>query len=196
MATAWNCEWSYFEGDKNCILFRARYWWLEDAADVPQPLLDELTTRLGPGKTASFDDLVLLSNLSDAQVYKLVNETRLLPAAANLLPVGVYTGTGAKMVLQFYGQLPPELQKRARSPEGLSLADVDPELVARYLHRTLSMWAGAPTPAERRLLRLEISNLGGPDDPGGAGYRIWVYGEQGSDSKWRADIRLPVRPPG
>jgi len=197
VALAWNCDWHYFENDKNCLIFRARHWWLEDASDVPQPLLDELTKRLGKGKTANLDDLGLLATLSDAQVYKLVNETKHLPAAVGLLPAGVYTGTGAKPCLQFYGQLPAELRKRVRSTEGLPLAEVDSTLVMRYLHRTLAMWVGAVSPEQRRRLLFGISDLaGGPNGTAITGYRVWIRSEQRPGSNWRAEIRLPTNVAG
>lgn len=197
IASAWDCDWHYFENDQNCVIFRARHWWLEDAANVPQPLLAKLTGRLGAGRSPDLDDLVLLSSLSDAQVYRLVNETKLLPAAANVLPPGVYTGTGAKPCLQFYGQLPVELRKRARTAEGLSLADVDPALIMKYLHRTLAMWVGAVTPEQRHGLLFSIMDLGG-EVPGAekAGYRVWIRSAQRPGSQWQVDIRVPPGSPG
>jgi hypothetical protein len=128
----WDCEWQFVGEGEKTVQLRARSWWLEDAADIPEPLLNELQTRLTRKKLPELTDLLKLAELSKAQLHKLI-EAGYCPDAAGIVRPGVYDETGAKPLLQFFNRLSAPLQAKVQSVEGLKLGEAPPDLVNTWL---------------------------------------------------------------
>lgn len=200
LAETWNCDWRYLDKDEKRVLLRAKYWWLEDEADVPETQLADLRSRFRPGQPAELEDLLRLAELKDSQVRKLTEDAGICAGAQGLLPRGMHTGTGVKPCLQFFSRLPKTLQARALSPAGLPLAEVSPQLVEAHLRRTLVVWVGAVTPELREKLVFFLAPLP-PTVPDGkpAGYQVAIRSANRPGPNWWYDVRLPAKliyPPG
>jgi len=129
----WGCRWQYLDHGEDVVIVRAQEWWLEDQANVPEPLLTALRGRLGHGQSPDLADLIGLAELTAPQAHKLV-ETALCPAATGAVQPRWYdAASGARPWLRFVGRLPDSLKARAQSPEGLKLRDAPPLLVHDYL---------------------------------------------------------------
>lgn len=182
----WNCDWRWLNRKKDAVLVRARYWWLEDAADVPDQKLEELRKLFEPGSAVHpVDALAEVAQLSDAQIRKLI-ETGRCKQASGIVQRGIYDGVGASAVLRFYSTLTPQQKARATSTEGLRLRDTEPLLRARLLGPTLLAWVGAITPEYADDLILRIQPGTGPG--AGSGYLISIRSSRRFGCHWEQFI--------
>jgi hypothetical protein len=192
LAAAWDCEWRYAEKDRSVVLVRAKYWWLEDLADVPQPQLEDLLPRFRGDRPVELEDLLRLAELREAQIRKLTENYELCPAANGLFSRATYAGIGAGPCLQFYSRLPEALQRRARSPEGLPLAEAGASLTQTWLYRTVVACAGGVSPEIRGNLVFQLTALP-PERPGAPspGYQVRIRSAAPPGPNWFEDIKLP-----
>lgn len=173
LLSPYGCRWRFLDAEERTLLIRAEDWWAEDLMDVSEAVVADFGSKLGPGKMPALSDLLRLAELPRAQVHKLI-ETGICPAADGIILQGWNDGASPVTPwLRFYKRLQPALQARARSPEGLPLKDVPPELVEKWLTVPLVAGIGAITPAEQADLAFSIL----PN--GGGGYEVAVRrGEQ------------------
>lgn len=186
----WDCDWRSMPGYNSCFLVRARSWWLEDRADIPQTQLQWLTPAFQQGKSPTLVDLLRLAELSNAQLHKLT-DLRATPGSAGLVTPLFNDEANGKALLQFFSRLPSEQQKRALSSEGLPLNEVAPDLVHRWLRRGLIVWGAATQEAWDRMTYL-IAPFGGPDSD--AGFEVTVVTRDSTGPAWSA--RIGPRAPG
>lgn len=188
----WDCNWRFRASDSKTVLVRARGWWLEDQADVPQAQVEELQSGLGPGKSPVLADLLRFAELSKPQAHKLV-ETGLCPGAYGIVKPMWYDAAGVKPCLQFFNRLPKPQQARAQSKEGLPLREA-PELVEMWLGATLAAQVGAVTPHAREDLVFWL--LSGSSDPSNPallpGVEIRIRSADPKGSHWREFLRPSV----
>jgi hypothetical protein len=176
VARPWGSDVRFFGSGETLALVRAKAWWMEDAADVPEPLFTQIKTRLSGERKPRLDDLLLFAELSKAQAHKLY-EAGLCPAAKGLIQGLWYDDTGPKPVLQFFNRLPANLKQRVQSEMGLDLRDAPQELVETWLAPTLIASVGLPTPKAQAATVLMIRPLG----------------EEGTENGWKVVF---VRPNG
>jgi len=188
----WGVRWKYASKQQTTLIVRARDWWLEDQADVPQPLLDELRDTLGPGRSPQLDDLLRIAELSKPQLHKLV-ESGTCPGAYGVVKPLWYDDLGTRQCLQFFGRLSPALQNRAQSAEGLPLREVPQELVDRWLNHTLIAEVGALTPQQREELVFSLT-LGAQNPESKIGYTVRIRSTKQGGSHWREYIQPPSAP--
>ncbi len=200
LAGMWDCEWQFLDAEKTTVLIRAKYWWLEDQADIPDELLARFRKDLGGESRASLDDLAALADLREVQLRKLL-DTGICPAAAGLLVAGHEDGTGAPACLRFYRRLPDPQKAQVTSERGLPLSQADPQLVRAYLGRTLLAWVGAVDEEKQRdlVFRILPAKVGSPD---GAMERwaLSIRGQSNFGPSWQwsvgPDGRGPASRPG
>jgi hypothetical protein len=194
IAAPWICEWRYLGADRKTVLVRAKHWWLEDAADVPQAQVEDLRARLGDGKPPALEDLLRLAELSEPQIRKLL-QTGACRSAEGILPGGLCDGIGVRPCLRFFSRLPRALQERAQSPEGLPLSAADPALVQAWLYPTLVAYAGAVTPERRQELVFSLTPLPAPGAGGRSpGFRLNIRSPRRGGCNWFRYVQPPQRP--
>lgn len=176
----WGCDVKWLAAQRT-LLVRARAWWLEDQADVPDEVIRGFGAALGAGQSPKLADLLRLAELSNAQVYKLV-ESGVCPAAAGLVLPGFYDEANSKPLLQFFNRLPEALQKRSQSPEGLLLRDVPSALVEQWLFAPLAAH-GATTPALLTELRFYLREVPGRK-PDSTAVEVGVVGSRAGGTHW------------
>jgi hypothetical protein len=191
LTRTWGCDWRFLDAEKKTILVRARGWWLEDAADVPQPLVNEFRERLGADRSPALPDVLRLAELSKAQIHKLI-ECRICPAGTGLVKPGWYDDAGVRPCLQFFNRLPGPLQARAQSPEGLPLQEVPRELVDTWLQTTLVAEAGAVKPEFQKDLVFSL-RPGARDPTAPAGFEVAIRRSQPGRTLWIGYIQPPSR---
>ena len=172
----WNCDWEFLDDDKTTVLVRARFWWIEDDADVSDAVLKRLRPVLGLDANPTLDDLTELAQLRETQLRKLV-ETEICPTAKSLLNPVAADGVGALPWLRFYGRLSAGQRAKVRSRKGLSLSQVAPRLMTSVLLSSLMSDVGAVTPELRKNLVFQIRPIADP--PGGkptTGWQLLVRG--------------------
>jgi hypothetical protein len=79
----WGADWRLLKGDDRTVLVRSRNWWLEDLADVPEPLVARFRETLVHDRESRLEDLLEFAELSPPQAHKLV-ETGVAPGATAL----------------------------------------------------------------------------------------------------------------
>jgi hypothetical protein len=144
VSRTWGVTWRYAEGRRRAVLLRARDWWLEDAADVPDGIIQALP-HVDLTRVDAFDVLTPLAELREAQLHKLI-EAELLPEAWGLVLPMWHDDAGVRPILRFLARLPKGLAARARQPAGLRLGDAPPDLVREWLTNTLFANVGAVDP--------------------------------------------------
>ncbi|MGV3720318.1 MAG: hypothetical protein ACO1SX_05350 [Actinomycetota bacterium] len=182
MAATWRVQWRIQKGKEHTLLVRARDWWLEDRADVPQNQLERLRTVLPADRPASLKGLLEVAELNRPQVHKLL-ETGLLPAAHGVASPLWHDETGAKPALQFFSRLSEGQQKSALSKEGLVLGTASKALVNRWLSATLFALVGATDPESWGRLTLRIAP-GAPPNAAGIGFEIRISEPEPSSARW------------
>jgi hypothetical protein len=194
IAVAWNCDWRYLGKNRNAVLFRAKHWWLEDEADVPQEQLERLRPFLSAQQAAGLAGFLELAELRTAQVHKLV-QAGLCPWEIGVVIPRFYDGTWGKPCLQFFNRLPKAQQALAQRPEGLPLAEVDPALVRTWLYPTL-VSMGAITPEARGELVFSLTPLP-PEGQQKAspGFFLHIRNARLVGPNWFHQFRLPTSQP-
>jgi hypothetical protein len=198
LGTLWGFEWKLTGEDPKTLLIRARAWWMEDEADVPQPLLEELRAALGPGKSPALEDLIRFAELTDAQAHKLVG-SGICPGASGVVAPAWLDGTGIKPCLRFLGRLPEPLRKQALSPQGLPLREAPPQLVQQALGSTLVAACGAVTPEFQQDLVFYVTP---GRDPGPIyrrapqGWEVRITTTRPRGTRWKQYIQPPPPPNG
>lgn len=155
LTNVWGVDWRFADAEEKILLVRSKAWWMEDAADVPQPEVDALRASLGPSaRNTPLTALFRVAELSVAQTAKLI-DCGVCPRAKGLLEGPFYFDAGVKPSLQFVGRLSDSLKKRALSPDGLPLAEAPQELVERFLAGTMILYGGV-TPEFRAGLSISL----------------------------------------
>jgi hypothetical protein len=191
VAQAWNCDHALLSGSRQVVLFRAREWFAEDEANVPQSVVEDLLPRFAGDRLPSLDDLTRLARLREPQVRKLVEEARMLPAARGMVEPW-HADLGVRACLNFYGRLPEALQAHARSPRGLALGKLSAEAL-EPIRRTLATVVGAVTPELRERLWFSIvaptawERLDTPP-----GWHVWIRCDERPGTNWRGKINAPI----
>jgi hypothetical protein len=188
----WGIKWKYANKQQATLIIRARDWWLEDQADIPQPLLDELRHALGPGRSPRLEDLLRIAELSKPQLHRLV-ESGICPGAYGVVKPLWYDDLGTRRCLQFFSRLAPALRNRAQSMEGLPLREVPPDLVERWLSHTLVAEVGALTPQQRQELVFWLTS-GAQNPQAKTGYTVTIRSLKQGGSHWREYIQPPSAP--
>jgi hypothetical protein len=182
LTRSWGCEWRFDGEGEKTVLVRSRNWWMEDAADVPEGLLQELHPRLNRKRLPELGDVLRLAELSKAQLHKLI-EAGFCPDASGLVQPGWYDETGPKPVLRFFNRLPAALQAKVQSPQGMSLREAPPELVRAWLGNTL-VACGATNPQAWTSVTIQLEmRADAPSLPGALIVRL--AGPAGEYSTWR-----------
>jgi hypothetical protein len=189
----WQCDWRFLDADKKTVLVRARGWWLEDEADLPDAVVADFRDRFAADKSPALTDLLRLAELSKAQVHKLM-ESGLCPGATGIVIPGFYDDAGVKPCLQFFNRLPPALQQRAQSPQGLPLREAPRELVEKWLLTTLIVDAGAVTPEMQNAVVFSIRpGSQNPETP--VGIEVAIHdGPNPLSTHWVRYVQPPRRP--
>lgn len=187
ISRAWGCDVRFVGSGETMALVRAKAWWLEDAADVPEPLFGELIKRLAPGRKPELEDLLLFAELSKAQAHKLY-EGRTCPGAQGVVQGLWYDDSGPKPVLQFFSRLPGGLKQRAQSAAGLLLRDAPADLVRMWLSTTLIANVGVASPELQGAVVFSLRPVG---DAGSGG--CWeVSFVRPSGTRWERRIGRPL----
>lgn len=192
-ARYWKCEWQYLDDSKGVVVVRALYWWLEDAADVPDERLQNLASRFDGKRLPELDDFLVLSELSDAQLRKLTSELQICPGAEGFI-APFYYRLGVPPCLRFMRRLSPVQQQQALSTQGLSLDAVDPVLVAGQLGPTLVAEVGAITPEAMKGLHFWIEQSPQQQAGGSGLYTVRIRSHDRSGSHWEARFGSRLTP--
>lgn len=184
MARTWGCDWRYLDREERTVLFRARGWWLEDEANIPQEHLAELERHLGPDRVPALEGLLLAAELTGAQAHHLADSGR-CPGMQGVSEEIFDDGTGARPCLRFFARLPAPLRGQAQSPEGLPLARASGALLQEYLRRTLICHVGALTREAQESL---VFSLRPEATPGR--WRLDFHDPQAGNSRWYRMIGL------
>jgi hypothetical protein len=193
IADLWDCDWRFLAGNPKVVLVRSRYWWLEDAADVPQEQLDDFRARLNGAQPPRFEDLCRFAELSDAQIQKLysLGECR---AAAWVLFEGLFDGVGVKPCLQMLNRATAAQREQAFARDGLSLSALSPEARAVF-RRTMIAEVGAISEEAQRSLTLWIEPVPGLAGGTPAGFKFEMRDKPIGGCHWFVTVQAPSPPP-
>lgn len=195
LCRTWGCEWRFQQPGEKLLLVRSRSWWLEDATDVPEPVLQRFRGSLGTGREGTLEDLLAFAELDKAQVHKLI-ETGICPQANGIIQPGWYNSGGVQPCLRFINRLAPPLRARALSGAGLPLKEAPAALVQEWLEPTLVGEVGSVTAEEQSDLILSFVLKQGGDNPFGR-FELRVRSAGRSKADWRQFVQPPstVRDP-
>lgn len=187
----WGCQWRYAKSSPNTIIIRAKGWWMEDAANVPDEQLKPLIAELASGKTPSLESLSRFAELDEVQGHKLI-ESGIVPGANGVLKPFWYDSLGAKPCLQLFNRLTAQQRDRVLSADGLPLREVQPELVHHWLSATLTAVVGIDTLDAVRTMVFRLSRLNAAE-PLPTGFQVELSIPGGR--RWAMAIRPPARRP-
>jgi hypothetical protein len=153
---AWSADWRYFPAEEpgRTVLVRARAWWMEDAADIPDDVFARMQTAFSGERPIQLEEVLEFADLTDAQAVRLIMSGVTGGAAGLILPLFTEEGCG-KRAFQFFRRLPPPLQQQALTERGLPLDRTPPQLVEQWLGVALAVRGGV-TPELRKGLTLTI----------------------------------------
>jgi hypothetical protein len=151
IAMRWQISWRRRSGVAEGYLLRSNAWWQEDAADVDNEALAELTRRRErSGGTLTLEDLAYVAATQAPRRAHRLAETERFPEL-KLLGEPDITAGGLPAFLRFYHHLSEAQKRAARSEQGLQLAQVSPGLLEQELLRALIVFGGAtPVPESWR----------------------------------------------